>query len=46
MASVAKKNKGKNSYIVAGGEKLDCKGKRWMYFTKRQRNKNKKIEEE
>lgn len=46
MASKNKKNKARNSYIYNGAEKLDDKGKRWMYYTKRQRNKNKKIEEE
>lgn len=42
MASNNKRNKAKNSYINNGGEKLDCKGKTWMYYTKRQRNKIKK----
>ena len=42
MASENKKKKAKNSYLINGGEKLDGKFKRIMYFTKRQRNKNKK----
>lgn len=46
MASKNKKNKAKNSNIYNGGKKLDTKGKKWMYFTKRQRSKNKKIEKE
>lgn len=41
MASENKKRKAKNSYLTNGGEKLDGKFKRIMYFTKRQRNKNK-----
>lgn len=44
MASQNKKNKARNSYIHNGGEKLSnwkCKG--IMYFTKAQRNKNKKL---
>ena len=41
MASKNKKNKAKNSYLHNGGDKLDDKMKRIMYFTKRQRNKNK-----
>jgi len=43
MASQNKKNKARNSYIHNGGEKLSnwrCKG--IMYFTKAQRNKDKK----
>ena len=39
MASENKKRKAKNSYMSNGGEKLDGKSKRIMYFTKRQRNK-------
>ena len=42
MASENKKRKAKNSYCNNGGEKWDCKMKRIMYFTKRQRNKYKK----
>ena len=42
MASENKKKKAKNSYCHNGGEKWDGKLKRIMYFTKRQRNKNKK----
>lgn len=41
MASKNKKNKAKNSYIHNGGDKQDWIMKRFMYFTKRQRNKNK-----
>ena len=41
MASKNKKNKAKNSYMSNGGEKLDGRLKRVMYFTKRQRNQNK-----
>ena len=41
VASENKKRKAKNSYLTNGGEKLDGKFKRIMYFTKRQRNKNK-----
>ena len=44
MASQNKKRKAKNSYIHNGGDKLDGKIKRVMYFTKRQRKKLKKIE--
>lgn len=41
MTSENKKRKAKNSYMTNGGEKLDGKFKRIMYFTKRQRNRNK-----
>jgi len=41
MASENKKRKAKNSYLHNGGDKIDVKLKRTMYFTKRQRNKNK-----
>ena len=34
MASQNKKRKAKNSYIFNGGEKLDEKNKRIMYYTK------------
>ena len=44
VASVNKKKKAKNSYLYNGGDKNDDKMKRIMYFTKRQRIKNKKIE--
>ena len=44
MASENKKRKAKNSYLHNGGEKLDGKLKRSMYFTKRHRNKNKNLE--
>ena len=44
MASENKKKKAKNSYLHNGAEKLDEKLKRIMYFTKRQRNKNKNLE--
>lgn len=46
MASENKKRKAKNSYIYNGGDKCDKKIKHVMYFTKRQRNKNKDIPEE
>lgn len=46
MASKNKKNKAKNSYIHNGADKYDCKMKRSMYFTKRQRNKLKYTEKE
>ena len=36
MASENKKKKAKNSYLSNGGDKLDGKFKRVMYFTKRQ----------
>ena len=39
MASQNKKKKAKNSYLSNGGEKLDGKMKRIMYYTKRQRKK-------
>lgn len=45
MASQNKKKKAKNSYLSNGGEKLDGRMKRVLYFTKRQRNKNKRIEQ-
>ena len=44
MASQNKKRKAKNSYISNGGEKLDEKNKRIMYYTKRQRKKLKEME--
>ena len=44
MASQNKKNKARNSFVMNGGEKLDGKGKRWMYFTKRQRKINKSMD--
>lgn len=43
MASENKKRKARNSYLYNGGDKCDKKMKRIMYFTKRHRNKNKKI---
>lgn len=43
MASLNKKRKARNSYLHNGGDKLDCKLKRTMYFTKRQRRKNNTI---
>lgn len=45
MSSENKKRKAKNSYLLNGGEKCDCKFKRVMYFTKRQRKKNKHVED-
>lgn len=44
MASENKKHKSKNSYLYNGGDRIDCKMKRIAYFTKRDRNKLKKIE--
>ena len=44
MASQNKKRKAKNSYLSNGGEKLDGKNKRTMYYTKRQRKKLKEME--
>lgn len=45
MASENKKRKAKNSYLHNGADKMDGKLKRIMYFTKRQRHKNKVIDE-
>lgn len=42
MASINKKNKARNSYLHNGFDKYDGKFKRYAYFTKRERNKNKK----
>lgn len=44
MASENKKNKAKNSPLINGADKEDCKMKRVMYFTKRDRNKLKRID--
>lgn len=45
MASKNKKNKAKNSFIDGGAEKQkDIKYKRIWYYTKADRQKNKKIE--
>ena len=44
MASQNKKRKAQNSYLYNGGEKLDGKNKRIMYYTKRQRKKLKEME--
>ena len=45
MASKNKKNKAKNSFIDGGAEKQkDTKCKRIWYYTKADRQKNKKIE--
>ena len=44
MASQNKKRKAKSSYMTNGGEKLDGKNKRIMYYTKRQRKKLKEME--
>lgn len=46
MASQNKKRKAKNSCLSNGGEKLDGKNKRIMYYTKRQRKKLKEMESE
>lgn len=43
MASENKKRKARNSYLYNGADKIDGKMKRIMYFTKRQRNANKKV---
>ncbi len=43
MASENKKRKAKNSYLYNGGDKVDNKIKGLTYFTKRQRNKSKKM---
>ncbi len=43
MASKNKKNKAKNSYLMRGAYRLDLKMKRITYYTKRDRNKNKKM---
>lgn len=43
MASENKKRKAKNSYMINGGEKIDGRMKRIFYYTKRNRNTNKKI---
>lgn len=42
MASVNKKKKAKNSYLHNGWDKHDGIFKKYAYFTKRQRNNNKK----
>lgn len=44
MASESKKRKAKNSYLYNGGTRLDLKMKRIAYYTKRDRNKLKKID--
>lgn len=44
MASENKKNKAKNSPLINGADKEDCRMKRVMYYTKRDRNKLKKID--
>lgn len=46
MASENKKRKAKNSYLISGADKIDGRMKRIMYFTKRQRAKNNRIEDE
>lgn len=43
MASENKKRKAKNSYLHNGADKEDGKLKREMYYTKRERQKNKKL---
>ena len=42
MASLNKKKKAKNSYLSNSFDKHDGRLKRYAYFTKRERNKNKK----
>lgn len=44
MASENKKRKARNTHLHNGADKMDCKMKKEMYFTKRQRNKSKRIE--
>lgn len=44
MSSENKKRKAKNSYLHNGGDKCDMKMKRIMYFSKRQREKNRRID--
>lgn len=44
MASENKKRKARNSYLINGSDRLDCKMKRVAYYTKRDRSKNKKID--
>lgn len=46
MASENKKRKAQNSYLHNGGDKVDYKLKRIMYYTKRERNKLKRIDAE
>lgn len=46
MTSVNKKHKARNSYLHNGGEKLDGKHKRLMYYTKRQRKQLKEQKNE
>ena len=46
MASKNKKRKAKNSYLINGADKIDGKMKRILYFTKRRRVKNNRIEME
>lgn len=43
LASENKKRKAKNSYLYNGGDRLDFKMKRIAYYTKRDRNRLKKI---
>lgn len=45
MASENKKRKAKNSYLSNGGAKVDGRHKRLFYYTKRNRKRNKQIEE-
>lgn len=45
MASRNKKKKAKNSYMINGGEKCDLRLKRIMYYSKRERNRLKKLPE-
>lgn len=44
MASENKKRKSRNSYCENGCEKYTHRMKRWIFFNKKQRNLNKKIE--
>ena len=45
MASENKKRKARNSYLLNGADKKDCRMKRYMYFTKRARKQCNNIEE-
>lgn len=44
MCSENKKRKARNSYLINGGTKIDGKMKRTLYYRKRDRVENKKIE--
>ncbi len=44
MCSENKKRKAKNSYLINGGTRIDGKMKHTLYYRKRDRVENKKIE--